>query len=82
MLSDNLEALAGALEKYRPTGVSLAPEAVKEIGRVLAACVDDARRLEAMVAAGRDLPEGVSDLATRRAVVQMRSWTAGGGDAA
>jgi len=47
---------------------------------VLESCTEDARRIEAVIISGRELPAGVSDLAARRATVQMRSWPRGGGD--
>jgi len=80
MLSDNLEALQSGFEKYADSGAVLAPEAIRELCIVLESCTEDARRIEAVIISGRELPAGVSDLAARRATVQMRSWPRGGGD--
>lgn len=83
MLSENLEALRGALHKYAETGVTFEPAAIEKVCRALEDCAEDARRMEAVTAGSpRSLPPGVSDLAARRATAQMRSWPRGGGDAA
>ncbi len=67
MLSDNIEALAGALEKYRDTGAIMEADAVRDVCAVLSSCAEDARRMEAMIRPPRDLPPEVVDLAGRRA---------------
>ncbi len=66
MLSDNIEALLGDLEKYQDTGATMEALAIQQFCGLLRAFADDARRLEAVLTAPRALTGNVIDLVSRR----------------
>jgi len=81
MLSETIDELSDALMDYAETGLVMDGTAVKSICAFIRVMADDARRLEAVIAPARDLPEGVVPLLGRppRRIIPI---TSGGGDAA
>jgi len=76
MHSENIDALREALERYGDTGVVFEPPAIREICAILASIGEDARRLEAVIDAGRTLPRDVVDLVTRHRPIRREGGAA------